>query len=181
MFPCHHSPYEAGVLTRCLINKIHPCFAEKGGYTKNSLSHRLPIARRSISSQNRQFSWLCFLAPPVFPIPQWHYRIYSALQWRDRAGFSPVFPIKLFQAPVFSYSIFNWSAGPIKKLFTRTQRDDKYISLPIARGSNGDIKQAVLLTLLPCWPGLPDFSVTYSGLLGITVAGPCRFLTGLPY
>lgn len=35
MFPCHHSPYEAGVLTRCLINKIHPCFAEKGGYTKN--------------------------------------------------------------------------------------------------------------------------------------------------
>ena len=161
MFPCHHSPYEAGVLTRCLINKIHPCFAEKGGYTKNSLSHRLPIARRSISSQNRQFSWLCFLAPPVFPIPQWHYRIYSALQWRDRAGFSPVFPIKLFQAPVFSYSIFNWSAEPIKKLFTRTQRDDKYISLPIARGANGYIKQAVLLTLLPCLPGLPDFSVTY--------------------
>jgi len=42
---------------------------------------------------NRQFSWLCFIARPVFPIPQWHRRIRSALQWRDRAGFPPVFPI----------------------------------------------------------------------------------------
>ena len=50
---------------------------------------------------NRQFSWLCFFAYPVFPISQWHIQVCSALQWRDRAGFSPVFPIKLFQAPVY--------------------------------------------------------------------------------
>lgn len=31
----------------------------------------LPITRRSNSSKNRQFSWLCFIACPVFPIPQW--------------------------------------------------------------------------------------------------------------
>jgi len=31
----------------------------------------LPITRRSNSSKNRQFSWLCFIACLVFPIPQW--------------------------------------------------------------------------------------------------------------
>ena len=55
--------------------------------------------------------------------------------------------------------------------------------LPIARRSNGDTKQAVLLTLLPRSSSLPDLlkSVTSLDSLCITVAGPCRHFTGLPY
>lgn len=55
--------------------------------------------------------------------------------------------------------------------------------LPIARRSNGCTKQAVLLTLLPRSPSLPDLlkSVTSLDSLCITVAGPCRSFTGLPY
>ena len=54
----------------------------------------LPITRRSNSSKNRQFSWLCVIACPVFPISQWHHQTCSALQWRDRVGIAPIFPIK---------------------------------------------------------------------------------------
>lgn len=55
--------------------------------------------------------------------------------------------------------------------------------LPIARRSNGCTKQAVLLTLLPRSSSLPDLlkSVTSLDSLCITVAGPCRSFTGLPY
>ena len=55
--------------------------------------------------------------------------------------------------------------------------------LPIARRSNGCTKQAVLLTLLPRASSLPDLlkSVTSLDSLCITVAGPCRSFTGLPY
>lgn len=42
-------------------------------------------------------------------------------------------------------------------------------------------EQAVLLTRLLRSFGLPDFSVTSSNLLSLTVAGPCRPFTGLPY
>lgn len=53
--------------------------------------------------------------------------------------------------------------------------------LPIARRSNGDSKQAVLLTWLPSSSCLPSFPVTSSNSLSLTVAGPCRSFTGLPY
>ena len=56
-------------------------------------------------TKNRQFSWLCFNASPAFPVSQWHIWSCSALQWRDRAGISPVFPIKPWRAPVLS--VFN--------------------------------------------------------------------------
>ena len=56
-------------------------------------------------TKNRQFSWLCFNASPAFPVSQWHIWSRSALQWRDRAGISPVFPIKPWRAPVLS--VFN--------------------------------------------------------------------------
>ncbi len=55
--------------------------------------------------------------------------------------------------------------------------------LPIARRSNGCTKQAVLLTLLPRSSSLPNIPISDYLLdsLCITVAGPCRHLTGLPY
>ena len=52
--------------------------------------------------------------------------------------------------------------------------------LPIARRSNGDFKQAVLLTQRHRSSCLPGFPVTSSDSLGYTVAGPCRPLTGFP-
>ena len=54
--------------------------------------------------------------------------------------------------------------------------------LPIARRSDGDTKQAVLLTLLPRSSSLPNILSDFLlESLRITVAGPCRLLTGLPY
>ena len=63
------------------------------------------------------------------------------------------------------------------------QRTCSQAHLPIARRSNGCTKQAVLLTLLPRSSSLPDLlkSVTSLDSLCITVAGPCRSFTGLPY
>ena len=46
-----------------------------------------------------------------------------------------------------------------KALYTNAKRLG-YNLLPIARGSNGDTKQAVLLTLLHRASGLPNSSVT---------------------
>jgi hypothetical protein len=68
-----------------------------------------------------------------------------------------------------------------KYLSPRRRQDISYISLPISRGSNGDSKQAVLLTSLHRSSGLPSFPVTLSDLLCVTVAGPSRIFTGLPY
>ena len=67
-----------------------------------------------------------------------------------------------------------------KPLYTNAKRLYK-ISFPSLVGQNGDFKQAVLLTLRHRLSGLPNFSVTSSDLLGITVAGPCRHRTDLPY
>ena len=70
-----------------------------------------------------------------------------------------------------------------KKVEYARQRTCSQAHLPIARRSNGCTKQAVLLTLLPRSSSLPDLlkSVTSLDSLCITVAGPCRSFTGLPY
>ena len=63
----------------------------------------LPIARRSNGCTKQAV--LLTLLPRSSSLPDllksvtlW---IRSALQWRDRAGLSPVFPIKPYKAPVF--------------------------------------------------------------------------------
>lgn len=70
-----------------------------------------------------------------------------------------------------------------KRVEYARQRTCSQAHLPIARRSNGCTKQAVLLTLLPRSSSLPDLlkSVTSLDSLCITVAGPCRSFTGLPY
>ena len=70
-----------------------------------------------------------------------------------------------------------------KRVEYARQRTCSQAHLPIARRSNGCTKQAVLLTLLPRSSSLPDLlkSVTSLDSLCITVAGPCRHFTGLPY
>lgn len=70
-----------------------------------------------------------------------------------------------------------------KRMEYARQRTCSQAHLPIARRSNGCTKQAVLLTLLPRSSSLPDLlkSVTSLDSLCITVAGPCRSFTGLPY
>lgn len=70
-----------------------------------------------------------------------------------------------------------------KRVEYARQRTCSQAHLPIARRSNGCTKQAVLLTLLPRSSSLPDLlkSVTSLDSLCITVAGPCRTFTGLPY
>lgn len=70
-----------------------------------------------------------------------------------------------------------------KRVDYARQRTCSQAHLPIARRSNGCTKQAVLLTLLPRSSSLPDLlkSVTSLDSLCITVAGPCRSFTGLPY
>jgi hypothetical protein len=114
--------------------------------------------------QNRQFSWLCFLVPPAFPIfPSvticW---IRSALQWRDRAGISPVFPIKSLRTPVFLWSCIPHNRIETNKKALLRKRKETSIRhpLPIARefyrwhqlGSSPDSASPLLR--------LPDFSVT---------------------
>ena len=70
-----------------------------------------------------------------------------------------------------------------KRVEYARQRTCSQAHLPIARRANGCTKQAVLLTLLPRSSSLPDLlkSVTSLDSLCITVAGPCRSFTGLPY
>ena len=70
-----------------------------------------------------------------------------------------------------------------KRVEYARQRTCSQAHLPIARRSNGCTKQAVLLTLLPRSSSLPDLlkSVTSLDSLCITVVGPCRSFTGLPY
>ena len=70
-----------------------------------------------------------------------------------------------------------------KRVEYARQRTCSQAHLPIACRSNGCTKQAVLLTLLPRSSSLPDLlkSVTSLDSLCITVAGPCRSFTGLPY
>lgn len=70
-----------------------------------------------------------------------------------------------------------------KRVEYARQRTCSQAHLPITRRSNGCTKQAVLLTLLPRSSSLPDLlkSVTSLDSLCITVAGPCRSFTGLPY
>ncbi len=57
---------------------------------------------------DRQCSWLRIFAYPNLPrlSTQWHSWICSPLQWRDRVGFTPIFPIKPLRAPVSKIYIF---------------------------------------------------------------------------
>lgn len=130
--PCHY-PQQKGL---CFIDphhaaegnqKIHPFGQKKGGICTSkglAVKHTFLSLVGQTVVQNRQFSWLCFLAPPAFPISsnQWLRWIHSALQWRDRAGLSPVFPIKPYRAPVFLWS-YSSTEIPIKKpLCTNAKR-----------------------------------------------------------
>lgn len=130
--PCHH-PQQKGALLhwssscRRRKSKNPPFWIEKGWimHVKGlAVKHTFLSLVGQTVVQNRQFSWLCFLAPPAFPISsnQWLRWIHSALQWRDRAGLSPVFPIKPYRAPVFLWS-YSSTEIPIKKpLCTNAKR-----------------------------------------------------------
>ena len=137
------------------------------------MNTHLPIARRSNGDTKQAV--LLTLLPRASSLPNflsdfcW---ICSALQWRDRAGFSPVFPIKPLWAPALLMklcsSITECSTHE-KSSLPRAKRHPYDISFPSLVGSNGDIRQAVLLTLLPRYPSsrfLSDiigFAPHYSG------------------
>ena len=117
--------------------------------------------------QNRQFSWLCFLAPPAFPIllNQW---LSVGFTLHYSGGTVPVFHRSSLLSPcghLSSYEILLLSNRCLtnKKLFARTQRDI-YKTSPSHRswvkrwykiGSSPDSTSS-----LSC---LPDFSVTFPG------------------
>lgn len=102
----------------------------------------------------------------VFPV--------TILSKRGSASLILIMPQKEIKNPPF------WIE---KEWNMHVKRTCSQAHLPIARRSNGCTKQAVLLTLLPRSPSLPDLlkSVTSLDSLCITVAGPCRSFTGLPY
>lgn len=102
----------------------------------------------------------------VFPV--------TILSKRGSASLILIMPQKEIKNPPF------WIE---KEWNMHVKRTCSQAHLPIARRSNGCTKQAVLLTLLPRSSSLPDLlkSVTSLDSLCITVAGPCRSFTGLPY
>ena len=166
--PCHHLP--AGMQKKIhLADKVDSRQAKEIGF----MNTHLPIARRSNGDTKQAV--LLTLLPRASSLPNflsdfcW---ICSALQWRDRAGFSPVFPIKPLWAPALLMklcsSITECSTHE-KSSLPRAKRHPYDIPFPSLVGSNGDIRQAVLLTLLPRYPSsrfLSDiigFAPHYSG------------------
>jgi len=63
---------------------------------RNPANFPPPLSTKSGRDNLRQVSWLpdlCSLPLPDFR--QWLWQLAPQLQWRDRAGFSPDFPIKV--------------------------------------------------------------------------------------